>query len=58
MPEDKKIFSEEYVQDSKTSVEDEQKIQESGDLKVDCEKYGISKPTRIIIRGSVIHVKS
>lgn len=57
MPEDKRIFSEKYVQDSKTSVGDEQKTQEPIDLKVDCEKYGISKPMRIIIRGTVIHAK-
>ena len=53
MPEDKRIFSEVYVQDSKTSIDDEKKTKESADLK----KYGISKPMRIITRGTVIHAK-
>jgi hypothetical protein len=58
MEDKKRIFSKEYVQDSKTGIEGDQKTQEPTDPKIDSEKYGISKPRRITIRGTVIYDKS
>jgi len=57
MDDEKSIFSKEYVQDSETAVGSERKQQELADKKTDYAKYGISKPIRIIIRGTVSYDK-
>jgi hypothetical protein len=57
MDDKKAIFSKEYVQESKTAIDGEQRTQEIVDVRPDSAKYGISKPSRIIIRGTVSYDK-
>jgi len=53
-----KIFSSEYVTESGTIIDIEKKLQNQDELKIECGKYGISKPARIVIRGKILHDKS
>lgn len=50
-------FSKEYISDLGTKKQDSPEIPLSQDLSIDIEKYGISKPRRLVLRSKIIHDK-
>jgi len=51
----KQSFSIEYIEDAGTKKQDGAKV--DSEIKIDTNKYGISKPTRIILRAKITHGK-
>jgi len=49
-------FSKEYIKDSGTEKQLDIKV--SSDMLIDIDKYGISKPTRVVLRAKITHGKA
>lgn len=60
MPESEQVFSEEYQTGTKTASASDEVVLPVSDtitstLEIEVNRYGISKPKRIIIRAEIIH---
>jgi hypothetical protein len=49
-------FSREYIKDSGTKKQLD--IKASSDMLIDTDKYGISKPKRVVLRAKITHGKA
>lgn len=67
MNENEEMFSKEYVSTSKTEIptikkesiieKDKKEMELKEKEKEEIKKYGISKPLRVVIRGTIVHDK-